>query len=118
MIRRPPRSTLFPYTTLFRSRSIALELADRPAGEQVVLLSRLRDRAGVQEAVIVNSAGRVLAEASEDVSRLVPHELPTQQALRQARTGRAYTAVDAAAGKPLAVRVVVPVAGFALADET
>src|SRR2546429_6716594 len=27
MIRRPPRSTLFPYTTLFRSR----ELRDRPA---------------------------------------------------------------------------------------
>src|SRR2546427_10005266 len=25
MIRRPPRSTLFPYTTLFRSSSIALE---------------------------------------------------------------------------------------------
>src|SRR2546427_4701002 len=24
MIRRPPRSTLFPYTTLFRSRGIAL----------------------------------------------------------------------------------------------
>src|SRR3712207_8221953 len=24
MIRRPPRSTLFPYTTLFRSRSLAL----------------------------------------------------------------------------------------------
>src|SRR5438477_12381622 len=28
MIRRPPRSTLFPYTTLFRSR----EAADRPHG--------------------------------------------------------------------------------------
>src|SRR2546430_8687072 len=25
MIRRPPRSTLFPYTTLFRSRSYALD---------------------------------------------------------------------------------------------
>jgi len=100
-----------------KARGIALELADRPAGQQVLLLSRLRDQAGVQEAVIVNSAGRVLAEASEDVSRLVPDELPTQQALRQARTGRAYTAVDAAAGKPLAVRVVVPVAGLALADE-
>ena len=60
----------------------------------------------------------MLAEASENVSRLVPDELPTQQALRQARTGRAYTAVDAAAGKPLALRVVVPVAGFTLADET
>src|SRR3712207_8868328 len=29
MIRRPPRSTLFPYTTLFRST--AAELAERPA---------------------------------------------------------------------------------------
>src|SRR5256885_10168704 len=28
MIRRPPRSTLFPYTTLFRSTSIAQEKAD------------------------------------------------------------------------------------------
>src|SRR3712207_8382210 len=26
MIRRPPRSTLFPYTTLFRSRPVALHL--------------------------------------------------------------------------------------------
>ena len=103
---------------LAKARSIALELADRPAGQQVLLLSRLRDQAGVQEAVIVNAAGRVLAEASENIARLVPDELPTQQALRQARAGRAFTAVDAAAGKPLAVRVVVPVAGLALADET
>src|SRR2546430_5226900 len=29
MIRRPPRSTLFPYTTLFRSRQIAQDLAER-----------------------------------------------------------------------------------------
>src|SRR5258708_12122735 len=28
MIRRPPRSTLFPYTTLFRSLSVADHLAD------------------------------------------------------------------------------------------
>src|SRR3989475_10220372 len=31
MIRRPPRSTLFPYTTLFRSGP-ALILADEPTG--------------------------------------------------------------------------------------
>src|SRR2546422_2961214 len=31
MIRRPPRSTLFPYTTLFRSRA-ALQLATDPLG--------------------------------------------------------------------------------------
>src|SRR2546425_4771589 len=31
MIRRPPRSTLFPYTTLFRSRSPCGTAARRPA---------------------------------------------------------------------------------------
>src|SRR2546422_5323931 len=31
MIRRPPRSTLFPYTTLFRS--VGEQVADDPAGE-------------------------------------------------------------------------------------
>src|SRR3712207_4615798 len=30
MIRRPPRSTLFPYTTLFRSERIARGLSPRP----------------------------------------------------------------------------------------
>src|SRR5437764_9007349 len=29
MIRRPPRSTLFPYTTLFRSSTLPLGVADR-----------------------------------------------------------------------------------------
>src|SRR3712207_7103570 len=29
MIRRPPRSTLFPYTTLFRSRGTAADVARR-----------------------------------------------------------------------------------------
>src|SRR3989449_4155706 len=32
MIRRPPRSTLFPYTTLFRSRGRARPDGKRPAG--------------------------------------------------------------------------------------
>src|SRR2546427_7103805 len=36
MIRRPPRSTLFPYTTLFRSRPIPLATSVlwRPAGAE------------------------------------------------------------------------------------
>src|SRR5438309_4491534 len=33
MIRRPPRSTLFPYTTLFRSRAVFL-LPPRPRAER------------------------------------------------------------------------------------
>src|SRR5687768_18188789 len=35
MIRRPPRSTLFPYTTLFRSRSLAT-LGTRAVGIKCV----------------------------------------------------------------------------------
>src|SRR3712207_8370785 len=31
MIRRPPRSTLFPYTTLFRSAMVPLPAVQRPA---------------------------------------------------------------------------------------
>src|SRR3712207_9445955 len=32
MIRRPPRSTLFPYTTLFRSDATAVQLTRNPTG--------------------------------------------------------------------------------------
>src|SRR5437879_10954880 len=32
MTRRPPPSTLFPYTTLFRSRHLANRVRDRPRG--------------------------------------------------------------------------------------
>src|SRR5436309_6611293 len=47
MIRRPPRSTLFPYTTLFRSRDCAAAGhapadAGAEAGEAAVALGRIR----------------------------------------------------------------------------
>src|SRR3712207_3417902 len=37
MIRRPPRSTLFPYTTLFRSVLVAEEEADGPPDQLLVV---------------------------------------------------------------------------------
>src|SRR2546426_9155510 len=43
MIRRPPRSTLFPYTTLFRSR---VGHGDPPKGPAVQPASTRRARAG------------------------------------------------------------------------
>src|SRR3712207_7093292 len=42
MIRRPPRSTLFPYTTLFRSALDELEVEPRLVLEDVEALSRER----------------------------------------------------------------------------
>src|SRR5256886_9358925 len=44
MIRRPPRSTLFPYTTLFRSRAGAELLVDAYHALDVVPFSLQRDR--------------------------------------------------------------------------
>src|SRR5260370_30320865 len=49
MIRRPPRSTLFPYTTLFRSRYIAIDfvafrdMVDALGGVDVCLTTNLDD---------------------------------------------------------------------------
>src|SRR2546430_13671365 len=45
MIRRPPRSTLFPYTTLFRSLSLdelAFARATYPAGNVLATLGQLK----------------------------------------------------------------------------
>src|SRR3712207_8619697 len=41
MIRRPPRSTLFPYTTLFRSDGIALlkEMQSREIGTECIIIT-------------------------------------------------------------------------------
>src|SRR5258708_31093591 len=41
MIRRPPRSTLFPYTTLFRSRLVYEFLLNNYAGHPDELLAQL-----------------------------------------------------------------------------
>src|SRR2546422_7710767 len=49
MIRRPPRSTLFPYTTLFRSAVVAV-VARRAVG-------RGRPRAGAARTGVVGRAG-------------------------------------------------------------
>src|SRR3712207_6984988 len=38
MIRRPPRSTLFPYTTLFRSEAIGEGVSSLAVGDHVVTL--------------------------------------------------------------------------------
>src|SRR3712207_7646353 len=54
MIRRPPRSTLFPYTTLFRSPSDALALAVRSgapifAAEDVIAESAIEFEHDVED---------------------------------------------------------------------
>src|SRR5437764_15321904 len=61
MIRRPPRSTLFPYTTLFRSMQLAeLLAADRTlAGEAFNFSNELQDRKSTR----LNSSHRCISYA-------------------------------------------------------
>src|SRR3712207_8169962 len=55
MIRRPPRSTLFPYTTLFRSLLLVqpLTLDEKPRGPELLAVDGVG--AGVDEKVLVRS---------------------------------------------------------------
>src|SRR5689334_23762165 len=43
MIRRPPRSTLFPYTTLFRSVARAVGVVEQPVEQRQPQLRRVQD---------------------------------------------------------------------------
>ena len=99
-----------------KARTMALELADTPAAQLVGALERLRLQAGVQEALVINAKGRLLAAASDDLAKLVP-ELPSTALLRQARLQRGQTAIDAVPGRALALRAVVPLESLALAAE-
>src|SRR5258707_13783998 len=82
MIRRPPRSTLFPYTTLFRSRQLALEqvvLTDLPDFEpariqpiQRVVHGRVRNGVGESDAGGVQVVERVRRRQGHDERVLRP----------------------------------------------
>src|SRR5258708_14113038 len=62
MIRRPPRSTLFPYTTLFRSRPP--RRSERPAG------SAIASRSSAREGARCRPCGAGSARSEEHTSEL------------------------------------------------
>jgi nitrogen fixation/metabolism regulation signal transduction histidine kinase len=99
-----------------KARAMALELADVQAPQLVGRLERLRLQAGVQEALVLNAKGRLVAAASEDTANLVP-ELPTPALLRQARLQRGQTTIDAVPGRALGLRAIVPMEALAIAAE-
>src|SRR5438876_2581975 len=75
MIRRPPRSTLFPYTTLFRSRK-QNRLADAARADSTGAAAGLRDaelqlsREVTEAAARVHASQQRLARSEEHTSEL------------------------------------------------
>src|SRR2546426_11537852 len=90
MIRRPPRSTLFPYTTLFRSRvperpiGLERERRERPGGEGVSC-EPSRERQRVEEGpreLEVELAGVQVGVAQGDEPRVRDADLEDRKSTR------------------------------------
>src|SRR2546425_3239454 len=82
MIRRPPRSTLFPYTTLFRSerRAEAIHFAERRRGGLDVQLARLRE-IGLPQIEVVDGEqrARMLADRAGEYGGVDQGEVPLME---------------------------------------
>src|SRR5256886_12995143 len=100
MIRRPPRSTLFPYTTLFRSEDAVLEAGVQGLDPELVkILGRLKFRTSYGQNVLAHSVecahlaalmaselGASVATARRaallhDIGKTVSHEIEGPHAL-------------------------------------
>src|SRR5947208_10013273 len=63
MIRRPPRSTLFPYTTLFRSRPSPVALPAGADPDLVAALATLRRDELDRKSTRLNSSHQIISYA-------------------------------------------------------
>src|SRR5438132_8681606 len=71
MIRRPPRSTLFPYTTLFRSQMAQTDVLIIGAGPTGLVLALWLARLGVRVRIVDKTASTRRSE--EHTSELQSH---------------------------------------------
>src|SRR5258708_25774351 len=62
MIRRPPRSTLFPYTTLFRSKPLLPHRAIEN-GKEIIVNGRIGDRFLDRKSTRLNSSHQIISYA-------------------------------------------------------
>jgi two-component system, NtrC family, nitrogen regulation sensor histidine kinase NtrY len=91
---------------LLKAHVMALDLSEAPKAKQPALLSRLREQAYVEDAVLLSGEGRVLGAASRDSDRVAPPPAGPR-ALRDARQIRGYAAVEPVGDKGLLLRVIV-----------
>src|SRR4051794_16045670 len=92
MIRRPPRSTLFPYTTLFRSEGAAHALLEARVLEAVQLVAPAEARIDRHLLLRVLDRHRPLDEARE--GRLEAAQRLAEGAVGAARAAGARAALD------------------------
>src|SRR2546421_8780031 len=102
MIRRPPRSTLFPYTTLFRSRRLhhltmpRLDRLDLILGDDALAHQRMRSRRS-RRGIRSEEHTSELQSRSDLVCRLL---LEKKKKIYQPRARRVKAAVQTVSGLP------------------
>src|SRR3712207_8424272 len=101
MIRRPPRSTLFPYTTLFRSRTGRSSDANRPLRTSVTLRShrslwtdRPRGPCGSGSTLRSHRAGRPRRRSEEHTSELQSRQYLVCRLLLEKKKKNTSTPLD------------------------
>ena len=87
--------------------NMSLNLAFQPLNTQISVLNDLREKSGVQEAVLLTMQGKIIAFSSSDPASFLP-ETPSLTQLRQALQ-KDYAVIEPIAGKGLYLRVLAPV---------
>src|SRR3712207_8599894 len=92
MIRRPPRSTLFPYTTLFRSVILFASPGQDERREQV---PELPEQVGQPfDLVVVGAAGPVVRRSEEHTSELQSRQYLVCRLLLEKKTNTRQAGVS------------------------
>lgn len=99
-----------------KSENMALNLAFQPKNTQLNVLNDLREKSGVQDAVLLTLQGNILAFSSSDATSFLP-DMPTLDQLRQARL-HARGSIEPIPNKGLYLRVLTPINMTDLAGET
>ncbi len=99
-----------------KGTALAFQLSTRPTTEHAVILNALREQAGVTEASLFTSRGRVIAHAGS-VGASVSPDTPPAEAMRLLRSRQVYALADASPDRGLLLRVVAPVNVLSLAEE-
>src|SRR2546429_3766779 len=86
MIRRPPRSTLFPYTTLFRSKATGLALVQISQHERYMAGRRLWRRRSEEHTSELQSRLHLVCRLLLEKKKMVSYAFVTVQSLERGWT--------------------------------
>ena len=99
-----------------KAETMAQSLAASQASE-AASLNRLREQHSIEEATLLTSRGRVIAQAGSEPVALLPDNLPGPNLLRQVRTQQRVGLIEDIPERGLYLRVLVPVNVLTIAED-